>query len=162
MKITFVQAGGTIDKNYPRHARQYHFEIAEPAFKNILHAADPNFECEFVTILQKDSLDMTDDDRQKVLETCRNISNDKIIVTHGTDTMVLTARALSAIKNKTIVLTGAMEPEIFKTSDAGFNLGVAVGALNVLGNGVYVAMNGRVYAYDKCDKDPVLCRFVEK
>ena len=86
---------------------------------------------------------------------------DKILITHGTDTMIDTAKILSEILNKVIVLTGASQPYKFRDSDAEFNIGVAIGALNVLEKGVYIAMNGRVYEWDKCQKLDN-GRFVEK
>src|SRR4030043_103547 len=144
MKITFIQTGGSIDKDYPRKVRGYAFEIGEPAINRILKKLNPNFEFEVISVLKKDSLDISEKDRGKIYQACLKAS-DKIIITHGTDTMIDTAKKLSGIKNKVIVLTGAMKPEKFKDSDADFNLGVAVGAMSVLKDGIYIAMNGRVY-----------------
>jgi len=162
MKITFIQTGGTIDKDYPKLVKGYAFEIGEPAVKRILEKINPNFEYEIVSVLKKDSLDITDEDREKIYETCQKADSDKIIITHGTDTMIETAKKLSEIRNKVIILTGAMKPERFKGSDADFNLGTAVGAINVLENGVYIAMNGRVYPWDKVKRNSETGQFVEK
>jgi L-asparaginase len=161
MKITFMQTGGTIDKDYPKVVNAYGFEITDPAVKEILEIAHPHFEFEIVTIMKKDSLDMDDSDRQKIKEACENADNDKIIITHGTDTMVETAKFLGNIKGKTIILTGSKKPERFMHSDASFNVGTAVGAIQELGEGVFIAMNGRIYTYDNCMEDKETGEFVE-
>lgn len=151
MHITFIQTGGTIDKDYPvgDNNHGYSFEITAPAVDRVLKKINPDdFYYEIIECLKKDSLDITDADRQKIKDTCIETKNDKIIITHGTDTMVQTARFLSDIADKTIILTGAMRPEKFIDSDADFNIGVAVGALNCLPNGVYVAMHGKLQLFD--------------
>lgn len=149
MKITFVQTGGTIDKHYPQTERNhgYEFVIGEPAFVPILKKINPDFEYEIVSVLKKDSLDITDDDRQKISDSIRAVDNDKIVITHGTDTILQTAKALANIKDKTVVLTGATLPEKFTDSDAMFNLGMAVGAVESLAHGVYIALNGVVVSH---------------
>jgi len=162
MKITFIQTGGTIDKDYPRKTKGYAFEIADPAVTRILQPANPNFEFEVLTVLKKDSLEITEAEREDIYQACKEASGDKIIITHGTDTMIETARTLSAIDNKTIILTGALLPERFSNSDAPFNIGAAIGAINVLSPGVYIAMNGRIYAWDQCGRDMDTGWFVEK
>jgi L-asparaginase len=161
MKIVFIQAGGTIDKDYPQTQKGYAFEIREPAVKRILEKVHPSFDFEVISLLRKDSLDMREKDRDRILEACQKTDADKVVVTHGTDTMIETARKLSRIKNKTIVLTGAMKPEKFSDSDASFNVGAAVGALNVLSSGVYIAMSGRVLPWNKVRRDERTGRFVE-
>ncbi len=160
-RILFIQTGGTIDKDYPR-VSGYAFEIADPAFDRVLSRANPNFGVEKITVLKKDSLDFTDADRQAVFDACTSATTDKIVVTHGTDTMVETAKKLSAITKKTIVLTGAMRPEKFYDSDADFNIGTAVGAVQCLPAGVYLAMNGCIYRWDNVRKDVASGKFVEK
>ena len=162
MKIAFIQTGGTIDKDYPKATGGYAFEIAEPAVKRILQRVNLNFDWEIISILRKDSQDITEEDRQKIRDACENNAADKIIVTHGTDTMIETAEKLSNIKDKVIVLTGAMKPEKFADSDASFNLGVAVGAINILEQGVYIAMNGKVYRWNKVKRDSQTGQFSEK
>ena len=159
MKILFIQTGGTIDKDYPKTTKGYAFEIAEPAVKRILEKIKPNFNYEILPLMRKDSLDITNIDRQKILQSCIEADTDKIIVTHGTDTMIETAKFLSNIKNKSIILTGAVKPEKFKDSDAEFNLGVAIGALNKLNSGVYIAMNGRIFPADKIQRDELTGKF---
>lgn len=161
MKITFIQTGGSIDKDYPKSVKGYAFEIGEPAVKRILERFNPTFEYEIISVLKKDSLDMNDKDREKILETCKKIKNDKIVITHGTDTMLETAKKLSKIKDKIVILTGATKPEKFSDSDASFNIGTAIGAVNALGNGVYISMNGRVYSWDKCKRDLKTGQFIE-
>lgn len=162
MKIVFIQTGGTIDKDYPKTRKGYAFEIAEPAIKRILQKANPNFDFEIIPLLKKDSLDITDDDRKKIYEVCQKANSDKIVITHGTDTIIETARRLSDIKNKVVVLTGAMRPEKFSDSDASFNVGTAIGAINILRNGVYVAMNGRIYPWHDVKRNLEIGQFIER
>jgi L-asparaginase len=162
MKILFLQTGGTIDKDYAEKAGTYNFEINEPAFSRILLRVRPKFEYEIKSILKKDSLDLTDKDRELIFNTCKNSNSNKIIITHGTDTMVKTASVLSKIKDKLIVLVGAHKPEKFLESDAQFNLGLAVGAASLLEKGVFIAMDGRIFEWDKCCKVPETGEFVEK
>lgn len=161
MKITFIQTGGTIDKDYPRTTKGYAFEISEPAVKRILEKLNPSFEYEIISILKKDSLDITKNDREKIFETCRKIKSNKIIITHGTDTMLDTAKRLSSIKGKTIIITGAMRPERFSNSDASINVGVAIGAVNVLANGIYISMNGKILSWNNCKRNQT-GQFIEK
>src|SRR5258708_7308371 len=126
MKVTFIQTGGTIDKDLPKAVNGYAFEIGEPAVIRILAKVKSNFEYEIIPLLQKDSLDLTDTDRQTIKDACVACPNDRIVITHGTDTMTKTAGALSEIKDKTIVFTGAIKPERFLESDSMFNIGSAV------------------------------------
>lgn len=151
MKIVFVQTGGTIDKDYPQGLSNhgYEFKINEPAVLETLERIKPFFQVEMIRHLQKDSLDITDEDRQKIKELVESIDTDKIVVTHGTDTIGLTAETLSGIKDKTIVLTGAMIPEKFRESDADFNIGMAVGAVQKMPHGVYVALHGELKTWEE-------------
>jgi len=162
MKIVFIQTGGSIDKDYPRLTKGYAFEIRSPAIKRILKNVDANLEFEILSVLKKDSLDITDKDREKIFNVCKKVKTDKIIITHGTDTMIKTAKKLSSIKNKTIILTGSMRPEKFYNSDAPFNIGVSVGAINVLKKGIYVSMNGRIYPWNKVKRDLKSGMFINK
>ena len=161
MRIDFVCTGGTIDKDYPKHAKSFCFEIASPAVKRILTGINPNFEYKINSIMRKDSLEMTAKDRQRIFDACKKASVKKLIVTHGTDTIVKTAEKLSKLKNKAIVLVGSSLPERFHGSDAHFNIGVAIGAVTHLKSGVFVAMNGRVYEWDKVKKISHNGRFVD-
>jgi L-asparaginase len=161
MKIAFIQTGGTIDKDYPKTTKGYAFEIAEPAVKRILEKLNPAFKYEIISVLKKDSLDITQKDRQKIREACKKTTSNKIIITHGTDTMLETAKVLSEIKNKTIIITGAMRPERFSNSDAPINIGMAIGAVNVLESGILIAMHGRIFSWDKCKRDMKTGQFIE-
>ena len=161
MRIIFIQTGGTIDKDYPRTQKGYAFEIREPAVERILQKVHPDFDYKIIHLLRKDSQDITGQDREKIREACESADSDKIVVTHGTDTMLETAKKLSKIRNKVIVLTGAMRPEKFVDSDAPFNVGTAIGAINILTKGVYVAMNGRIYPWNKVKRNQKTGQFVE-
>jgi len=161
MKILFIQTGGTIDKDYPKSTKGYAFEITEPAVTRIFNKIKPVFEFEILSLLQKDSLELNNNDRQKILDACLYSNEDKVIITHGTDTMIETAKFLSIIKDKTIVLTGATKPEKFKESDAEFNLGAAVGAIGVIHPGIYIAMNGRIFEYDKVKREEATGIFID-
>lgn len=164
MKILFLQTGGTIDKDYPAGIDHhgYSFIITTPAYKRILKQVNPSFEYETKTIMQKDSLDITDEDRSLILRVCQNSATNKIIITHGTDTMIQTAEVLSQLKDKTIVITGAMSPELFKNSDADFNLGTAVGVVSVLESGIYIAMNGQIMKWNEAAFNSNTGQFVPK
>ncbi len=133
MRITVICAGGTIDKDYSCALGGYNFEVGEPAIKRLFDKLQNiNLQYTVQSVLRKDSLDMTPQDRKAIRKACRECDDDHILVTHGTDTMLETAAALSGVVGKTIVMTGAMRPEKFTDSDAQFNFGLAVGALNVL------------------------------
>jgi len=153
LKITFVQTGGSIDKDYPKNIGGYSFEISKPAFSRILEKIQLNFDYEIISILKKDSQDLTDKDRNKILKICTEIKNKRIIITHGTDKILSTAEHLKPINDKVIVLTGSFIPERFKNSDADFNLGLAVCAVSILGEGIYIALNGTVYEINKVKRD---------
>jgi L-asparaginase len=157
-----VQTGGTIDKDYPKTTHGYAFEISEPAVKRILEKLNPSFEYEIRSVLKKDSLDLTEIDREKILKSCQRTDAKKIIITHGTDTMLETAKKLSAIKGKTIIITGSMKPERFSNSDAPINVGMAIGAINILDNGIYLAMHGKIIPWDKCKRNLKTGQFIEK
>jgi L-asparaginase len=117
---------------------------------------------EITTLMMIDSLDMTDSDRVVILENCRKVKDSQIVITHGTDTMVETARFLgNRINDKTIVLTGAMIPYKFGSSDGLFNLGCAIAFVQALPQGVYIAMNGRYFKYDKVRKNKLIGEFEE-
>ena len=160
MKIKFFAVGGTIDKVYFDALSKY--EIGESNINDILKDARVNFKSDVSSIFKKDSLDMTDQDRYAVYKIVKNDTYDKIIITHGTDTMIETAKVLETIKNKTIVLTGAMEPAKFRSSDAVFNLGSAVAAVQTLNYGVYIVISGRVFKPDNVKKNRTLKIFEKK
>ncbi len=160
MKIKFFAVGGTIDKVYFDALSKY--EIGESNINDILKDARVNFKADVSSIFKKDSLDMTDRDRYAVYKIVKNDTYDKIIITHGTDTMIETAKVLETIKNKTIVLTGAMEPAKFRSSDAVFNLGSAVAAVQTLNYGVYIVISGRVFKPGNVKKNRTLKIFEKK
>lgn len=162
MRIIFIQTGGTIDKDYPKTTKGYAFEISEPAVKRILEKLNPGFKYEIISVLKKDSLDITQVDREKILDVCRKSKSNKIIITHGTDTMIKTAKVLSQIKNKTVIITGSMRPERFSNSDASINIGIAIGAVNILENGIYIAMHGKVIPWNICVRNMKNGQFDEK
>lgn len=153
MNILFIQTGGSIDKDYPKKIKGYAFEITEPAVKRILRRARAGFKYEIIALLQKDSQEITSEDRQLIYNTCKQAKQEKIVITHGTDTIIETATTLGDITNKTIVLTGSMIPEKFKDSDADFNVGSAVGAFSSLRPGVYLAIHGRILPYDTTTRE---------
>lgn len=158
--ITFVQTGGTIDKDYPRQTKGWAFEIGEPAFSRILEKIQPSFNYEFKNLLQKDSQEITLQDREFLVNSLQSIENKHIIISHGTDTMIETAMFLDKyINDKVVILTGAIRPERFSDSDAEFNLGCAVGAVFNLVPGIYVAMFGIVKSYNEIKRDKETGRF---
>jgi L-asparaginase len=151
MKIKFLTTGGTIDKVY--FDAKSEFEVGPPQVSELLQDANVTFEFEVESILRKDSLDLTDADRRLIRERVAADPATHVVVTHGTDTMIQTALALRGIPGKTIVLTGSMQPARLRVTDAGFNLGAAVVAVQTLPPGVYVAMNGRIFNPDTCRKN---------
>lgn len=150
--IRVFVTGGTFDKEYDElHGRLYFKDTHLP---EMLRLARCRLEVTVRTLMMIDSLEMTDADRRLVVESCRGCSEDRIVVTHGTDTMADTARALHAADlGKTIVITGAMIPYAFGSSDGLFNLGSALSFAQVLPRGVHVAMNGRVFPGDRVRKN---------
>ncbi len=157
MKIKIFSVGGTIDKIY--FDKKSQFDVGESVVDEILAEANVNFEYGCESILSKDSLDMTDDDRRLIFDKINSDLNKHIIITHGTDTMIETAKRLKLISGKVIVLTGSMQPARFKTSDAAFNVGCAITAVQSLSPGVYIAMNGCVFDPEKVRKNRELNRF---
>ena len=127
-----------------------------------MEIVNPNFDYEIKSILKKDSMDITDADREIIFNEVKKAKEDKIIITHGTDTMINTAEKLSSIKNKVIILVGSGLPERFAHTDAQFNIGFAVGSLTNLSPGVYIAMGGMLYRWDKVKKDQKTGQFVKK
>ncbi|XWX05564.1 asparaginase domain-containing protein (plasmid) [Aggregatilineales bacterium SYSU G02658] len=140
--IHLFTTGGSIDKAYSTAASD--FLVSEPQAAHLLREANVNFDYTITELLRKDSLALTDDDRAQIVQAVRRSPWRQIVITHGTDTMPQTAEALAAIRGKTIVLTGAMQPAAFKSSDAAFNLGTAIAAVQILPAGVYIAMSGLI------------------
>ncbi len=158
-KIKIFTTGGTIDKTYFDQKSEY--QVGDPQAKGVLEKANVVVDYEVESILKKDSLDLTDSDREFIRKKVESTPFDKVIVTHGTDTMIQTARKLEAVSDKTIVMTGSMYPAQFKESDAIFNIGCAIASVQILKPGVYIAMNGRIFTPRKVRKNVELNRFEE-
>lgn len=159
MFIKILTAGGTIDKVYFDAKSDY--QVGPPNIMTVLDGLNLGFDYAVESVLRKDSLDLTKKDRARIHAAVARDKADKIIITHGTDTMVETARSLAGIEGKTVVLTGALEPALFKTSDAVFNIGCAIAAVQTLAPGVYIAMNGRVFPHERVQKNVQMGRFEE-
>ncbi len=141
--MQILTTGGTIDKIYFDDNSE--FQVGEPQIVRLLQEANVSFDYDVRSIMRKDSLDMTDADREIIREQVNATNDARILITHGTDTMVDTAIALGDQSGKTIVLTGAMQPARVHSSDAVFNIGCAVIAAQMLEPGIYIAMHGRVF-----------------
>lgn len=150
-KLLVITTGGTIDKVYFDASSEY--EVGEPTVAHVFHGALVSLDYTVLPLMRKDSLEMDDSDRALIRSTCENADETCILITHGTDTMTVTAEALCGIEGKTIVLTGAMAPARFRETDAVFNIGLATGAVQSLPDGVYIAMNGRVFMAGKVRKN---------
>ena len=157
MFIRFITTGGTIDKIYFDALSQ--FEVGESQVEHILKEGLVQFDYEIVSLLQKDSLEITDDDRAELRSYVENDDASLYVITHGTDTMAETAEALQGLDDKTIVLTGALTPARFRTTDAIFNVGMAVAVVQVSPPGVYIAMSGQVFAAGEVRKNRAENRF---
>jgi len=150
--IRIFVTGGTFDKNYNELTGELFFNDSH--LPEMLKLGRCNLEVDVRTLMMIDSLQMTDEDRQIILRQCRSAPEGRIVITHGTDTMVETAGVLAAgVADKTIVLTGAMIPYKFGSSDGLFNLGSALAFAQTLPAGVYVAMNGRYFAWNRVRKN---------
>jgi L-asparaginase len=160
MPIKILVTGGTFDKEYNSLTGQLSFEKTH--VHEMLRLGRSRLNVKITTVMMIDSLSMTDVHRKKILKQCRAASEDKILVTHGTDTMTETAKLLGQhIKDKTIVLTGAMIPYAFGSSDGLFNLGSALAFLQVLPRGVYISMNGKYFSWDNVQKNKEIGLFEE-
>jgi L-asparaginase len=156
-QLLIVTTGGTIDKVYFDDKSDY--QVGEPQIGHILEELGVAFRFRVIPIMRKDSLHIEATDRELLRATIAAQEEAHVLVTHGTDTMIDTARVLASIADKTIVLTGALNPARFRGSDAEFNIGTAVGAVQSLPPGVYIAMNGRVWDPGKVRKNVAANRF---
>ncbi|MDN5924129.1 MAG: asparaginase domain-containing protein [Xanthomonadales bacterium] len=156
-QLSIITTGGTIDKVYFDAKSDY--QIGAPQIGDILKRLGVGFDFNVIAILRKDSLDINADDRQLIRRTIEAQPHKHVLVTHGTDTMVDTARVLENIQGKVIVLTGALNPARFDGSDAVFNIGCAVGAVQTLSDGVWIAMNGRIWDPEHVRKNRAENRF---
>jgi L-asparaginase len=151
-RIRILITGGTFDKSYNELTGQLYFQDSH--LPEMLKLGRCNLDVDVRTLMMIDSLDMTADDREIILEHCHRAPESRIVITHGTDTMVETAAAIAKEPlNKTIILTGAMVPYKFGSSDGLFNLGSALAFAQTLPPGVYVAMNGKYFLWDKVRKN---------
>ena len=150
--IRIVVTGGTFDKTYDEINGRLSFGATH--LPEMLRLGRSRVETTIETLMMIDSLDMTDADRARIVEACARSAEDRIVITHGTDTMVETARAVAhGVAGKTVVLTGAMVPYAFGSSDGLFNLGSALSFVQVLPPGVYIAMNGQHFRWDAVRKN---------
>ena len=159
LTIKIFTTGGTIDKTYFDAKSEYH--VGEPQAAGVLERANIVINYEVESILKKDSLDLDDEDRNRIRKVVAGDGCRRIIITHGTDTMIKTASVLEGIPEKTIVMTGSMYPAQFRDSDAVFNLGSAVMAVQLLEPGIYIAMNGQVFDPGSARKNVEQNRFEE-
>lgn len=158
MKIRLLATGGTFDKVYNELDGSLIFR--ETHLNEILENVKYKVDYEIETLMMVDSLDMKDEHRKKILERCNSCSENKIIIIHGTDTMKETAELLGKnLKNKTIILTGAMVPYSFIKGDALFNLGCAVASVQSIPNGVYISMNGKIFEWNNVRKNKEIGEF---
>lgn len=156
--IDIFTTGGTIDKVYFDALSEY--QIGPTALPDILTENNVHVPHRVTQLMRKDSLELSDEDRQIIRDAVAASEADKILVTHGTDTMVQTGCLLKDIVGKTIVLTGSMQPATLRHSDAAFNVGFALAATQTLSHGVYVAMNGEVFDPSHTRKDRAAHRFI--
>ena len=152
MTIRILVTGGTFDKEYNERTGELYFKDTHIA--EMLRLGRSRVEVSIRTIMMVDSLQMTDADRALIVQSCVQAPEERIVVTHGTDTMTDTAAEIArAVSDKTIVLTGAMIPYAFGSSDGLFNLGSALSFVQALPHGVYIAMNGKYFAWDRVRKN---------
>lgn len=157
MQIKIFTTGGTFDKVY--FDAESEFSFGEPIVGALLEEANVGFTHDIEPLMQKDSLDLDDDDRGQIRRAVVEADNDRILIIHGTDGMVASAQRLLDVKDKTIVLFGAMQPARMRYSDAMYNLGFACAAVQLLPPGVYLAMNGQIFDPRKVVKNRARSRF---
>ncbi|MFT7652087.1 MAG: L-asparaginase [Candidatus Azotimanducaceae bacterium] len=155
--ITVLTTGGTIDKVY--FDANSAFEVGGSVVAEILKQAHVAAPINIVELMRKDSLELDDDDRQQILSAVRTADTERIVITHGTDTMTDTADVLGSVEDKVVVLTGSFAPARFAMTDAIFNIGLAFGAVQSLEHGVYIAMNGHIFMANQVLKNRETQRF---
>ena len=156
-RLLIITTGGTIDKIYFDDKSDY--QVGDPQIADTLTYMNVAFEYEINALMRKDSLHMTDADRGEIRRAVEASDAEHILITHGSDTMVETARALSGLGNRRIVLTGALHPARFRDSDAVFNIGCALGAVQSVDPGVWIVMNGCVWDPERVVKNVAENRF---
>ncbi len=160
-KIKIFTTGGTIDKIYFDQKSEY--QVGDPQADGVLERANVVIDYEVESILRKDSLDLTDEDRNEIQQRVTSDASEKIVITHGTDSMIETAKKLRKhLSGKTVVLTGSMYPAEFRNSDAIFNIGCAFTAVQLLPPGIYIVMNGRIFDPFHSKKNTDMNRFEDK
>ena len=157
-KLHIFTTGGTIDKVYFDALSE--FQVGESPLDAILREANVGIDYELTSLMRKDSLELTDEDRNAIFDAVSASDATHILITHGTDTMAQTAERLRGIDDKTIILTGAMQPARLRSTDAIFNVGFAIASAQLQAAGVYIAMNGRVFPAGQVRKDRDAGRFV--
>jgi L-asparaginase len=158
MDLVVFTTGGTIDKVYFDALSL--FAVGETVVPHILHKALAEQHIRVVSLMRKDSLELTDADRENIVLAVAAAPETQIVITHGTDTMTQTGKSLEAITGKTVVLVGALSPARFAETDAHFNLGMAVAAAQLAPPGVWIAMNGTIFPGGRVEKDRSIARFV--
>ncbi len=143
MPIQILTTGGTIDKVY--FDAKSTFQVGEPQISEVLREANLTIDYQVTSLMQKDSLEMTPKDRESIRQAVESTGSLQVVITHGTDTMIETGRELQGIPEKTIVITGAMQPARFRNSDALYNIASALTAVQLLPAGVYIVMNGTIF-----------------
>lgn len=156
--IAVVTTGGTIDKLYFDSLSEY--QVGESVVRKLLSTANVKYPFDVIETLRKDSLELTNDDREELYRCVAGLKTSRIVITHGTDTMTATAARLASLAGKTIVLTGALTPARFSESDAPFNLGMAFAVAQTAPPGVFIVMNGEVFPAAAVRKDREAARFV--
>ena len=156
-EILIVTTGGTIDKVYFDQKSDY--QVGQTIIGSLLNEAQVTHTYRIVEVVQKDSLDLNDADRRSIHKAIAGDPATQVVVTHGTDTMTNTAQSLSDIQGKTIVMTGSLAPARFAMTDAMFNIGMAIAAVQTLSRGVYIAMNGTVFPAKSVIKNRKMNRF---
>ena len=152
-RLLVITTGGTIDKIYFDRPSQY--QVGDPAVHELLNEAHINLDCTFIEICRKDSLEITNDDRKQIAQAIQKHKIKRVLITHGTDTLVETACYLAPLIDShcTVVMTGAFQPAIFRNSDAPMNIGTALGGLSTSQSGIFIAMSGQIFSADKVAKN---------
>ena len=156
--IIVVTTGGTIDKLYFDSLSEY--QVGESVVRKLLAIGNVRYPFDIIEVLRKDSLELTDEDRDELCRCVAGLKTSRVVMTHGTDTMAATAARLASIQGKTIVLTGALTPARFSESDASFNLGMAFATAQAAPPGVFIVMNGEVFPAGAVRKDRQAGQFV--
>ena len=157
-EILILTTGGTIDKVYFDAKSSY--QVGSSIVGKLLEQAEVKHPFKIVEVLQKDSLELTDEDRTTICNTIMNHPHRQIVITHGTDSMTDTAMSLAGLKDRTIVLTGSLAPARFAMTDAMFNIGMAIATVQSKETGIYICMNGSVFHANNVHKDPARNAFI--